>query len=299
MYFEPFHLTDMVCIDGGVSQNNPLESAYLEVKKIWGEHVVFDSLLSIGTGHAKRPAKHPDSDSISDDWLKAAIENFMASMDGETAWSKFCEGLNKDMKGKAKHLNIRFKDPIEPALDDTTAVSSMALEAEDFPFNHTPNLPTSITGLTDAHDALQEAAAQIRASLFYFHPSSVTIDKGKTVATIKGVIYCRLDTDELAFAELHSWTLRFIHGPGDHDAFTHLPSCSQCMSLGRLIHEVEIQHEVEQSLVSVFVKFKSEKLLRELIEIQLGHVSDTVPSSLTVQFQYVEFTLTICVTAYN
>lgn len=136
MYFEPFHLTDMVCIDGGVSQNNPLESAYLEVKKIWGEHVVFDSLLSIGTGHAKRPVKHPDSDSISDDWLKAATENFMASMDGEAAWSKFCGGLNKDMKGKANRLNIRFKDPIEPALDDTTAVSSMALEAEDFPFNH-------------------------------------------------------------------------------------------------------------------------------------------------------------------
>jgi hypothetical protein len=100
-------------------------------------------------------------------------------------------------------------------------------------------------------DLIQEVALQLRASLFFFHPSSIEFIQSRSVAVITGAIYCRVDLQSVPFQELFALTKGF-DTPGPF-----IPTSTwdgQSKSLVRLA----LQHDTEypDKKIELRVKFK-------------------------------------------
>jgi hypothetical protein len=251
MYFEPFNngTAGVTCRDGGLRQNNPLEVAFNEAKAIWGDDVTFDNILSVGTGCAAYPPNRPSSNFIIPNWLTSLFNSFMTTFNGQLAWESFYKMVEAPVKLRSKRLNLHFQSPREPALDDVGEVYSMKNEASSYSFRRDDSLPTVVH--PPPKDAIIDVATQLRATLFYFHPSSIEFNSNRSVAVVNGAMYCRVETDSVAFRELHALTKGFSI-PGN---LVPLPKYERCKSKKFLV-PVTFQHDVRGGGAQVDLRVK-------------------------------------------
>jgi hypothetical protein len=239
MYLEPyqnFEAGGVVCRDGGLTQNNPISTAVLEAQKIWGGDVTFDTLVSVGSGETWKPADRPVSSFVVESWLTSLYNTFMDSLNGQTEWNKFYRLAPPIIKVRARRLQVHFTETQEPALDDVAKIPSMKERAATFPYHR------AIEGFTyvspTQNDAILDVALQIRASFFYYHPHKIEYNEFRNTALIHGAMYCRLDSQLIAFAQLHALTIGFtMTGP-----LVDMPALEQCRP--KFILPFTVQHDL-------------------------------------------------------
>jgi hypothetical protein len=213
LYFAPFnHWLDGVdCRDGGLRDNNPAPLALSQSRVIWGDEAKVDLLLSLGTGIGNNPAAEPKGLNTLGASIRELFRTFLATMNGESAWKRFSEGLNARVLRRALRLNPRFSWEKEPALDDVKRIDEMISATQSYRFCAEPDRSPFAASINPSVDALVETALQLRASLFYFHLYSISRNAAKDVAVIKGYIFCRLirPEQETAFQKLIHMTSAF------------------------------------------------------------------------------------------
>ncbi|CZR37777.1 uncharacterized protein FPRO_07032 [Fusarium proliferatum ET1] len=208
MYFEHVSHAGHECRDGGLKENNPIQVALNESRKIW-EDPTYDVILSIGSGQARYPATEPVSTAIIPKWLAHLFSTLVSTMNGEDAWDRFRSSQDKHILDRASRFNLRFNGSTEPALDDVNAIPSMETAAKKETFYERPSIsPFSATSGIIQVDALHLMADKLRASLYFFELGNIT--KHGTVAVVQGCICCRLMPNDNGFKELLSRTLRFL-----------------------------------------------------------------------------------------
>ncbi|KAG5758333.1 hypothetical protein H9Q72_013528 [Fusarium xylarioides] len=208
MYFEHVSHAGHECRDGGLKENNPIQVALNESRKIW-EEPTYDVFLSLGSGQARYPATEPVSTAIIPKWLAHLFSTLVSTMNGEDAWDKFRCSQDGRIIERASRFNLRFDGSTEPALDDVNAITSMEAAAKKATFYERPSRsPFSATSGIIQEDALHHMADRLRASLYFFDLGSIT--KHGTVTVIHGWICCRLMPNDQGFKELLSRTLRFL-----------------------------------------------------------------------------------------
>jgi hypothetical protein len=112
----------------------------------------------------------------------------------------------------------------------------MRAEAKRFKFYRPASDPSFTQPQVD--DLIEELAMKLRASLFFFHPYGISYSRDNGVATVSGVICCRIDADSVAFQELHDHTAGFkVSGP-----FFDLPPLVNCRP--RFLLEISFQHNI-------------------------------------------------------
>ncbi|KAF5717819.1 hypothetical protein FMUND_5550 [Fusarium mundagurra] len=208
MYFEHVSHAGHECRDGGLKENNPIQVALNESRKIW-EEPTHDVILSLGSGQARYPATEPVSTAIIPKWLSHLFSTLVSTMNGEDAWDKFRRSQDGRIIDRASRFNVRFDGSTEPALDDVNAITSMETAAKKATFYERPSrsLFSATSGIIQ-EDALHRMADRLRASLYFFDLGSIT--KHGAVTIIHGWICCRLMPNDQGFKELLSRTLRFI-----------------------------------------------------------------------------------------
>jgi hypothetical protein len=135
MFFEPYTngKAGVVCRDGGLKQNNPVETAFSESKAIWGNDTTFDIILSLGSGQAGLPPERPASTFI-DGWLATLLEVLMSTFSGEDAWASFHRVVENPVKARARRLNVHFNTRQEPKFDGVASMGWMKDVANQFTF---------------------------------------------------------------------------------------------------------------------------------------------------------------------
>ncbi|RBR05246.1 hypothetical protein FVER53590_12393 [Fusarium verticillioides] len=208
MYFEHVSHAGHECRDGGLKENNPIQVALNESRKIW-EDPTYDVILSLGSGQARYPATEPVSTAIIPKWLAHLFSTLVSTMNGEDAWDRFRSSQDGRILERASRFNLQFDGSTEPALDDVNAITSMETAAKKAKFYERPSRsPFSATSGIIQGDALDRMADKLRASLYFFDLGSVT--KHGPVTVIHGWICCRLIPNDQGFKELLSRTLQFL-----------------------------------------------------------------------------------------
>lgn len=212
MYFEPKEYDGNVCRDGGLLENNPVQIAVNEARTIWGPDIVFDMVLSLGCGEAKDPQPKPKSVSLPT-WLSDLFTALIATMNGNTAWGKFCEGVGQLVLDRSTRLNVRFGGPTEPELDDVKSIEPMEQLAKTYYFHYKAPGGGFAPVLDPVNtDSLEVLAARHKAALYFFELRSIA--QQDDVSIIKGWICCRLRPDVESFKRLIGETSHFqLKGP--------------------------------------------------------------------------------------
>lgn len=241
MYFEPYlhKQAGVVCRDGGLRYNNPIQISLNEARAIWGAEKPFDAIVSIGSGTASGKPAYPASKWLIPDWLATMFHSFMATLSGEEHWKEFYARSSDSVKFRAKRLNVEFVEDQEPALDDTSKVRAMKFEANEFTF-YKPSSHFSLTS-PDTEDLIEEVALQLRASLFFFQPRELSFNNGRDIAVIMGFICCRLGSVSEAFKTLCDLTKGFDN-PGP---FLPMLSIKDCVP--KFMLQVSFQHDTRLS----------------------------------------------------
>ncbi|KAK3900585.1 hypothetical protein C8A05DRAFT_17128 [Staphylotrichum tortipilum] len=201
MYFEPRTHAGFTCRDGGLTDNNPLQLAVNECKKIWQNNVEFDVIISIGSGRASAEQKKPESWKVLPNWLRELFQTLISTMNGENAWQRFIRDQEPRIKNRASRMNVVFASDVEPALDAFSKVDSMERLANTFLFRG-----SSVGG--DFAPIVGECkltlvgqlADRLRASMYFFQLGSITKHNG--IYAVTGWIGCRLGPGEEALLAL-------------------------------------------------------------------------------------------------
>lgn len=208
MYFEPVLHDGVVCRDGGLTENNPLQIAVEEARKIWGTHAPFDLITSLGCGMAKKAQSPPASAFIIHGWVNTLFKTLIETMNGHKAWVKFSRGPGKDMLDRCVRLNVWFQTETEPELDDVDAIPQMKSLGQSYNFYYQPREGkfTPVSGQVEG-DALDVLANRHKASLYFFELNSITYNN--EVAIVEGWICCRLQPSRLCHKQLIGQTGHF------------------------------------------------------------------------------------------
>ena len=194
MYFTSYNppVVGAECRDVGLQQNNPVQIAASEGKRLWGDAVKIDLLLSIGTGRSERSPEGPTTWKLLPAWVKPLFQNLMNDMNGEKIWDQFLTNADEHLKSRSMRLNVVFEDSTEPTLDDVSKIDSMQAEAASY------NFPKStIESSLGRVCQLEEVAHRFLASLFFFEVSSIS-EVTREVAMVDGAIRCCLDDNSQA-----------------------------------------------------------------------------------------------------
>jgi hypothetical protein len=255
VFFEPYinGKAGVVCRDGGLNQNNPVATAFSESKAIWGNDTTFDIILSLGSGQAGLPPERLASTFIVVGWLATLFEVLMSTFNGEEAWASFHKIVENSVKAKARRLNVHFNTKHEPALDDVASMGWMKDKANKFKFYN----ERSRWSFTNPHceNLDQEIAINLRASLFFFHPTSIKFNQNRSVAVVEGAIYSRVDSNTVPFRELVLLTEGF-EIPGPFVPMPPLPLGEYCQP--EFILKIAFQHDTRDpnQEIHLRVKFK-------------------------------------------
>ncbi|CAI7652244.1 unnamed protein product [Penicillium manginii] len=201
------------CYDGGLIQNNPVQTALNESKRIWGTNAPVDLILSIGSGIGTPTKPSKQNATLSEPWITKLFKTFYESMNGDALWQNFWEG-NHAHHERARRLNVRFQRKQEYELDDVPNIQTMLTEAQSYTFRPDDKC---LGFQEDVHptqplNSLSEIATRLRASLFFFQLDSIAQTKSKDAAYIIGAIYCRLDPRTTSYAKLASMVACFRRG---------------------------------------------------------------------------------------
>jgi hypothetical protein len=197
-----------MCRDGGLRENNPVQIAVDESKAIWGADRRFDMILSVGSGRAKDPPSAP-STNLLPSWLKSLVHTLLMSMDGDDAWSRFIRSAEKPVRSHTRRLNVQFEDERAPSLDDVTRIEEMRRAATNYDFKAPDLSHNQDSIIPPVSDGILEIALRIRASLFFFEPTSIGYNSNRDIIVIKGCICCRLGPGMEHFNNLLSLTEGF------------------------------------------------------------------------------------------
>lgn len=236
-----------MCRDGGLKHNNPVKLAFRETKAIWGEDVKFDYLISLGTGSAIIPPEKPSNSIILPEWLSVLFKNFMTTFNGQVAWDDYYKMIPNPLTYRSKRMNLTFQSAREPALDDVEQIDSMKREAAEYNFKPNAHFRTLVE--PRPKDLILDAATQLRASLFFFHPTGLAFDKHHTVGVITGRICCRISPYHNAFRELYSQIKCFRIGQRSW----YMPQLEQCKPW--LGIEVDFNHDLRTRDIQIRVQF--------------------------------------------
>jgi hypothetical protein len=111
------------------------------------------------------------------------------------------ESAEEPVRSHTRRLNVQFEDERAPALDDVTRIEEMRRAATNYDFK-VPDLSHNQDSIIPpVSDGILEIPLRIRASLFFFEPTSI-----HDIIVIKGCICCRLGPGMEPFNNLLSLT---------------------------------------------------------------------------------------------
>jgi hypothetical protein len=252
MYFEPFMFNEggVTCRDGGLRENNPVQVAVRQAKKIWENKKPFDLILSVGSGEARFSSRGPTSTvGVVPSWLQQLFYTFLATMNGTDAWRRYYDNAD-GLTRRSRRLNVRLSSQVEPDLDDKEAVPGMIEDAKDFSFFNSHKYPLCSPPQSDL---LIEVALQLRASLFFFQPKDISYLPDGKVATVTGFISSRLDSASKAFENLLALTDGFLL---PSLLTEESPALENCKPVFRLEVSFDCDTEYPDKRVQLQVKFK-------------------------------------------
>ncbi|MCJ1466187.1 hypothetical protein MMC07_004806 [Pseudocyphellaria aurata] len=194
MYFTSYlaPLVGAECRDGGLRSANPVQLAANEGRKIWANTTNLDLLLSIGTGYSEVGTDPPSTWKLLPDWVQPLFANFTDNMNGEKMYLDFMRNADESLRVHTRRLIIKFRSPMEPALDEVKMLDSIQSETVSYNFDVKPNNPTGASQIL-GDNKIKDVALRLQASLFFYQPSSVSQNANEVYA-VSGTIYCRLDT---------------------------------------------------------------------------------------------------------
>ena len=185
MYFEAATHDGSECPDGRLKENNPIQVAVNEVKTIWGPNVIFDMIISLGCGQAKKPQRYPSSKFVVKSWLRELLITLLESMNSNTACDRFRENNSEAILDRCHRLNVNFLGDNEPEVDDVKAINEMEELATSFKFHY--QVPrgnfTPVAGSVGS-DRLEVLGDNLRGSLYFFELESIT--QQHDVSIVKG-----------------------------------------------------------------------------------------------------------------
>ncbi|KAF1995294.1 FabD/lysophospholipase-like protein, partial [Amniculicola lignicola CBS 123094] len=212
IYFEAYHVptAGVDCRDGGLRDNNPIQIAVDESRRIWGPHTTFDAILSIGSGSALNPPRRPKTHGKLPERFATLVETFFRTMDGQEAWERYKKGVYGTLDFRSYRFNVKFKGANQPPLDAVSEIDNMVAETTNYFFhmNNNPSDPLAI--MPPVQDAIQEVALRLRASLFFFEPDNIVYNKDRTIAMVRGHICSRLTRNSEALRKLIALTEGFM-----------------------------------------------------------------------------------------
>ncbi|PVI06697.1 hypothetical protein DM02DRAFT_709324 [Periconia macrospinosa] len=210
MYFKPFEHDGRTCLDGGLKKNNPIDVSIAEARTIWPHDVTFDLVLSVGSGHARRPPRAPETTFLTENWMVELFKTLISTLNGEDAWKDFNRNVQHPLSDKCYRLNVRFDGDTEPELDGVSQVDKMEKLANSFEFLNRPpsGLFAPIPQHLSPNNYLEVLAGTLKASLFFFEITDLR--QHEDVSIIKGWICCRLHPSRKAFQQLIEETSGFI-----------------------------------------------------------------------------------------
>ena len=203
MYFEPVMHDGNECMDGGLRENNPIQIAINESKKIWGDQINFDIALSVGSGVSRFPPNRPTSLAIIPRWLDDLFTTLINSMNGEDQWKRYLDSQGSRLKHRSTRLNVVLKRDTEPELDDVKNIGDLEDEASSFHFFNKRPVISRFMPIPEEgkqQDKLMETADRLVGSLFFFILSNIT--QTQDTYAIRGSICCRLGPGERGFDAL-------------------------------------------------------------------------------------------------
>jgi hypothetical protein len=208
MYFESYQHAGRECCDGGLRENNPVQTAFNESREIWDANTPLDLILSIGSGKATKTQPRLSSTGVIPDWMKGLYETFMEAMNGETIWKDFLRNTasaDKDVVIRARRLNVDLGHGPEPPLDAVERIDELQNLAHDYTF------PVSYRSVVEPRprNDLQEISLILKGSLFVFEITRRSKAEYGAITTLEGNICCRLQPGHDSLRLLLGHTLGF------------------------------------------------------------------------------------------
>lgn len=199
MYFTSYlaPLVGAQCRDGGLQAVNPIQLAANESRKIWGNTTNIDLLLSVGTGYSDIRPDPPSTWNLLPKWMQPLFANFMDNLNGEKIYHEFLRNADESLRACTRRLNIKIRDPREPALDEVGILDSIQSETALYDFGVKPHCLTGASQYL-GDDEITDVALRLQAFLFFYQPNSI-FKNANDFYTVNGTICCRLDkgTDAL------------------------------------------------------------------------------------------------------
>lgn len=176
---------------------NSAQLAANESSKIWGNLTNVDLLLSIGTGHSEKRPDPPLTWNLLPIWMQPLFTSLMENLNGESIYQNFLSNANESLRTRTRRLNIKFRGPKEPAIDEVEMLDLIQSEAAQYDFGFKPNELASTSQIL-GDNKITDVALRLQASLFFYQPTSISKNVNE-VYTVEGAIYCRLSmgTDAL------------------------------------------------------------------------------------------------------
>lgn len=171
---------------------NPIQLAANEGRRIWGNTTKIDLLLSIGTGYSEFGTGPPSTWKLLPDWVQPLFANFMDNMNGEKIYLEFMRNADESLRANTRRLNIKFRSPREPALDEVEMLDSIISETVSYDFGVQPNGSAGASQIL-GENKIKDVALRLQAFLFFYQPNSVS-QSANEVYVFSGTIYCRLNT---------------------------------------------------------------------------------------------------------
>jgi len=184
--------------DGGLKHNNPVNLALWESRQIWPSVTRPDLVVSLGTGTG-RAVKSPSAPNFrhvfKDGFVPRLYRSFMSSLDGQSVWRDFINGLDERSREDYFRFNICFPDE-EPALDNTDSMDAL---------RESVHLQTK-----SIQDCADTASALLISSFFFELAVLPQFDSG--LYRCRGTIRCRLRGAVMirSLIKLHPSHLEFV-----------------------------------------------------------------------------------------
>ena len=184
--------------DGGLKHNNPVNLVLWKCRQIWSSVVKSDLLvfLRTGTGRETTSSSAPSFQHLfKNGFIPQLYRSFMSSLDGQSVWRDFVNGLDERSREDYFRFNIFFPDK-EPAMDNTDQMNILW---------ESVHLQTQ-----NAQDYIDTTSALLVSSFFFELTTCPKFESG--LYHCQGSIHCWFESSTIiqSLMNLHPFSLEFV-----------------------------------------------------------------------------------------
>jgi len=231
--------------DGGLKHNNPVNLALWECRQIWPSVVKPDLMVSLGTGtdgEIQSPSAPHFRHLFKDGFIPRLYRSFMSSLDGQSVWRDFVNGLDERSREDYFRFNIFFPGK-EPAIDNTDQMNIL---------RESVHLQTH-----SAQDCIDTASALLISSFFFELTTCPKFESG--LYHCQGNIRCRLKSSTIiqSLTNLHPSSLEFVTDSETLAFF--LGQTDVCCLCHRYCKRVEFYIRHPSDMMTIYIRIDRQK----------------------------------------